>query len=81
MSTQLSPRISIPLTALAPGGGGASEEGLRRHSYDLILFPRYLECLRAPRVRIKVKDNHRGPWIWSPFMRMLNCSNAASTPS
>ena len=61
MSTQLSPRISIPLTALAPGGGGVSEEGLRRHSYDLILFPRYLECLRAPRVRIKVKDNHRGP--------------------
>ena len=61
MLTPSSPRISIPLAALASGGGGVSEEGLRRHGYDLMLFPRYLACLKAPRVRIKVKDNHRGP--------------------
>lgn len=52
MSMSPSPRLSIPV-----GGRGSSftEEGFQQYSFDLGLFPRYLERA-APRVRIHVSE-------------------------
>ena len=36
------------------------EQDLRQHSYDLILFPRYLQRLAVPRVRVEMSSQPRG---------------------
>ena len=43
-------RLSRPVR----GGQGSTEEERIRHSYDLILFPRYLEDNMAERVSVKI---------------------------
>ena len=48
-------RLSIPLR----GGRSSTEEELIRHSFDLLLFPRYLERNMAERVSVVVRSNSK----------------------
>lgn len=56
MHTKQSPRQSV---ALGSGREQFSEQQLQTHSYDLLLFPLYLQRNMAPRVRVEVVSDSK----------------------
>ena len=53
-------KISRQSVALGSGRELFSEQQLQAHSYDLLLFPTYLQRKLAPRVRVEVVDSPQG---------------------
>lgn len=64
MPTPPNPRQSIPVYGREPP---FTEEALHRHSFDLGLFPRYLESA-APRVHIVISERElQHPSLWGLY--------------
>ena len=65
MQAEQGQRQSVPLNA---GGSHFSESLLQRHSFDLLLFPRYLQRNVPAHVRIEVvEDASRSPQLMALF--------------
>ena len=70
-------RLSIPLRS----GRSSTEQELTRYSFDLILFPRYLEDNMAERVSVKIYTGKGREGDVMARMKMLSRTHTRWSPN